>query len=144
MHSAGCDELFTFEDINIESDVELPAGNGQAVYIDENGNPVQPNYEHQIGRNGLLSNPSVDPPSSHGAAHLSEFASRLDEDAQLVKRLLEKEGTDEQREGWFMAEMRRQVRQHLNEADAASYEIMGRFDLSWRGLARYWRKKAST
>ena len=23
MHSAGCDELFTFEEINIESDVEL-------------------------------------------------------------------------------------------------------------------------
>jgi len=82
-------------------------------------------------------------PSSHGAAHLSEFASRLDEDAQLVKRLLEKEGTEEQREGWFMDEMRRQLRQHMSDADAGSYEIMGRFDLSWRGLARYWRKKTT-
>jgi hypothetical protein len=23
-----------------------------------------------------------------------------------------------------------------------AYEVAGRFDLNWRGLARYWRKKA--
>ena len=29
----------------------------------------------------------------------------------------------------------------MSEADAQAYEIAGRFDLSWRGLARYWRKR---
>jgi glyoxylase-like metal-dependent hydrolase (beta-lactamase superfamily II) len=82
-------------------------------------------------------------PSSPAGAHLSEFADRLEADAELAKRLLAKEGTDEQREGWFIEEMRRNLRRHLSEADAASYEIMGRLDLSWRGLARYWKKKGS-
>jgi glyoxylase-like metal-dependent hydrolase (beta-lactamase superfamily II) len=81
-------------------------------------------------------------PSSPGAAHLSEFASRLEEDAERAKRVLEKEGTDEQHEAWFMEEMRRDLRRHLSDADAASYEIMGRLDLSWRGIARYWKKKS--
>jgi hypothetical protein len=29
----------------------------------------------------------------------------------------------------------------MSERDAEAYETAGRFDLSWRGLARYWRKK---
>jgi glyoxylase-like metal-dependent hydrolase (beta-lactamase superfamily II) len=80
-------------------------------------------------------------PLPHAAAHLSEFASRLEADAQLVKRLLETPGTDEQREAWFIEEMRRELRRRMPAAEAASYEIIGRLDLSWRGLARYWRKK---
>jgi hypothetical protein len=31
----------------------------------------------------------------------------------------------------------------MSEADAAAYEVAGRFDLNWRGLARYWRKKGT-
>ena len=29
----------------------------------------------------------------------------------------------------------------MNNADTLAYELAGRFDLNWRGLARYWRKK---
>ena len=29
----------------------------------------------------------------------------------------------------------------MSEADAHAYEVAGRFDLNWRGLARYWRKR---
>jgi hypothetical protein len=32
----------------------------------------------------------------------------------------------------------------MNDADAHAYEVAGRFDLNWRGLARYWRKKDVT
>jgi glyoxylase-like metal-dependent hydrolase (beta-lactamase superfamily II) len=80
-------------------------------------------------------------PSGPAAAHLTEFASRLDRDAQLAKEVLAKEGTDEQREAWFMEAMRKDLRRNLSDADATAYETMGRLDLSWRGLARYWRKK---
>ena len=31
----------------------------------------------------------------------------------------------------------------MSEAEAQAYEVAGRFDLNWRGLARYWRKKES-
>ena len=81
-------------------------------------------------------------PSSPGAAHLSEFASRLEEDAQIAKRLLEKEGTDEQHEAWFMEEMRRDLRRHLSDADAASYEIMGRLISAGEGSPVLEKKKS--
>jgi hypothetical protein len=29
----------------------------------------------------------------------------------------------------------------MDDADARAYEVAGRFDLNWRGLARYIRKK---
>jgi hypothetical protein len=38
-------------------------------------------------------------------------------------------------------EVRRELRRRVSDADAQAYEAAGRFDLSWRGLARYWRKR---
>jgi hypothetical protein len=37
--------------------------------------------------------------------------------------------------------VRRELRRTMSDENAKSYEIAGRFDLNWRGLARYWRKK---
>ena len=45
-------------------------------------------------------------------------------------------------EARFTDEIRRELRRRTSEADARAYEVAGRFDLSWRGLARYWRKKS--
>jgi len=74
-------------------------------------------------------------------AHLSELGEELDRVAALAKASLAREGTDEDRETWFADEVRRLLRQRLSENDARAYEVAGRFDLNWRGLARYWRKK---
>jgi hypothetical protein len=41
--------------------------NSQLVLVDENGNLVAPTAR-PVGRNGLVSNPCVDPPSTRGAA----------------------------------------------------------------------------
>jgi len=35
----------------------------------------------------------------------------------------------------------RELRRRMTESEAQAYEIAGRFDLNWRGLARYWRKR---
>jgi glyoxylase-like metal-dependent hydrolase (beta-lactamase superfamily II) len=75
------------------------------------------------------------------AAHLTEMADRLEHTAGLVKASLVREGSDEDREAWFTDELRRDLRRHMSEADAHAYEVAGRFDLNWRGLARYWRKR---
>jgi len=61
--------------------------------------------------------------------------------ASLGKASLAREGTDEDREAWFGDEIRRMLRQRMSESDARAYEVAGRFDLNWRGLARYWRKR---
>jgi glyoxylase-like metal-dependent hydrolase (beta-lactamase superfamily II) len=73
--------------------------------------------------------------------HLTEMADQLEVTSGLVKTSLAREGTDDDREAWFADEVRRALRRRMSEADAEAYEVAGRFDISWRGLARYWRKK---
>ena len=75
------------------------------------------------------------------AAHLTEMADHLELTSGLVKASLARAGTDEERDAWFTDEIRRELRRRMTESEAQAYEVAGRFDLSWRGLARYWRKK---
>ena len=75
------------------------------------------------------------------AAHLTEMADRLELTSGLVKTSLARPGTDEEREAWFTDEIRRELRRRMTESEAQAYEVAGRFDLSWRGLARYWKKR---
>jgi glyoxylase-like metal-dependent hydrolase (beta-lactamase superfamily II) len=82
-------------------------------------------------------------PHSHPAAHLAGMADRLEWVSGLVKASLEREGTDEEREVWFGDEIRRELQRRASGADASAYEVAGRFDLSWRGMARYWKKRES-
>jgi len=81
-------------------------------------------------------------PSSPVGAHIREFAEHLELTADLVRRSLARDETDAAREERFTEEIRRELRRRSTEADAHAYEVAGRFDLSWRGLARYWRKRA--
>ena len=74
-------------------------------------------------------------------AHLTETADHLEFTSRLVKASLAMPGTDETREEWFRDEIRRELRRRMSESEAHAYEVAGRFDLSWRGLARYWKKK---
>jgi glyoxylase-like metal-dependent hydrolase (beta-lactamase superfamily II) len=74
-------------------------------------------------------------------AHLTEMAAHTELTSDLVKASLARPGPDEEREAWFADEVRRDLRRRMSEADAHAYEVAGRFDLSWIGLARYWRKK---
>ncbi len=82
-------------------------------------------------------------PSAPVVAHLRELGEHLDVAAQLVKASLTLDGDDSAREAWFATEVRRELRRHMSEAEAQTYEVAGRFDLNWRGLARYWRKRSS-
>src|SRR5262249_37667001 len=75
------------------------------------------------------------------APHLTELADHLDVVARLAKASLERDESDEQRAKWFRDQIRTRVRRRSEERDAQAYEIAGRFDLNWRGLARYWRKR---
>ena len=81
-------------------------------------------------------------PSAPVAPHLAEVAEQLELTGALVKASLARPGTDEEREAWFSDEIRRELRRRMTESEAQAYEVAGRFDLSWRGLARYWRKKS--
>lgn len=80
-------------------------------------------------------------PYGPSAPHLTEFRDHLKLAADLVKSSLERDGTDEEREVWFAEELRRELSRRLGDSEGKLYEVAGRLDLSWRGLARYWRKK---
>jgi glyoxylase-like metal-dependent hydrolase (beta-lactamase superfamily II) len=82
-------------------------------------------------------------PCAPATVHLTEMLASLDTTSGLVQQSLEMDGTDEAREMWFTDEIRGLLRRRLSSDDASAYEVAGRFDLSWRGLARYWRKRAS-
>ena len=75
------------------------------------------------------------------AAHLTEMADHLEMTSGLAKASLAREGTDDDREAWFTDQLRRELRRRMGESEAHAYEVAGRFDLNWRGLARYWRKR---
>jgi glyoxylase-like metal-dependent hydrolase (beta-lactamase superfamily II) len=80
-------------------------------------------------------------PHAPAAPHLSEMADHLELVGDLAKRSLTL-GTDEECELWFTDQLRAILRRGLTDPDAHDYEVAGRFDLNWRGLARYWRKRA--
>jgi glyoxylase-like metal-dependent hydrolase (beta-lactamase superfamily II) len=80
-------------------------------------------------------------PYGSAGPHLAELRDHLALAADLVKTSLERDGSDAERELWFSEELRRELRRRLGDAEGRSYEIAGRLDLSWRGLARYWRKR---
>ena len=80
-------------------------------------------------------------PSGPLGDHLMTLRENIEAASRLVQDSLAREGTDEDREAWFTGECQRRLRRRMSGADAAVYEAAGRFDLNWRGLARYWRKK---
>lgn len=82
-------------------------------------------------------------PSTAVGPHLADLRDRLDWMARLAQTSLSREGSDEDRERWFADEVRREVTRRLGPAAVGVYETAGRLDLSWRGLARYWRKRTS-
>jgi glyoxylase-like metal-dependent hydrolase (beta-lactamase superfamily II) len=79
-------------------------------------------------------------PYSQCDAHLAELREHIVLTADLVKQSLAGEGEDASREQWFAEQLTRELQRKSNE-DGRAYQAAARFDLNWRGLARYWRKK---
>lgn len=80
-------------------------------------------------------------PSGPVGAHLAELREHLADMAQLVERSLARDGSDTERELWAVGQIRLDLTRQLGEREATAYETAGRLDLSYRGLARYWKKR---
>jgi glyoxylase-like metal-dependent hydrolase (beta-lactamase superfamily II) len=81
-------------------------------------------------------------PYSPAPPHLASVRDHLGLVSDLAQRALAFEEPDDVREVWFADELRTLLRRRMSAAEVEAYEVAGRFDLSWRGLARYWRKRA--
>lgn len=75
------------------------------------------------------------------AAHVAHLWERMDDWSRRVRASLERPGTDEARAGAFTNEIIEDLRLQMSEAEAEGYAKAARFDFSWSGLARYWRKR---
>jgi glyoxylase-like metal-dependent hydrolase (beta-lactamase superfamily II) len=82
-------------------------------------------------------------PHEADGRRLREFGDNLRAAGAIARRSLSREGTDDERQRWFMDQLRVELLRHGSEEDVQSYQTAGRFDLDWRGLVRYWRRKAA-
>lgn len=74
--------------------------------------------------------------------HFAQLLDHLDVVSALVRDSLTELGSDEERSARFAEDLRRELRRKMPESQVAAYETAAQFHLLWRGLARYWRKKA--
>jgi glyoxylase-like metal-dependent hydrolase (beta-lactamase superfamily II) len=79
-------------------------------------------------------------PSPSPGTHLQELLERLRTNAAIARRALQGGGTDAEQATRFQLEMREELRQHMTEDEAVSYELAVPLDHCYLGLARYWRK----
>ncbi len=73
--------------------------------------------------------------------HLNTLLENLSTVSKLVRASLIAAGTDEERRVRFVGDLRRELRRLMTHEQAMAYEGASPLDLSWLGLARYWRKR---
>lgn len=73
--------------------------------------------------------------------HLQTLLERLDQVGRLARASLEVEGDDAARAAWFAQQVRLELWRHMPETESSLYELAAPIELSWQGLARYWRKR---
>lgn len=76
-------------------------------------------------------------PSHSPVAHLAELRDHLESFTRLAQDTIDRVPDESAREAIFIDRVSQQLRMRLSEDDLKSYELAGRFDLNWRGLARY-------
>src|SRR5262249_36995555 len=82
-------------------------------------------------------------PHASPRVHMQDLWRRLDEWSRRVKGSLDQPGTDEDRAAAFGREVEGDLIRTTSRDEAMGYARAGRFDYSWTGLARYWRKHTS-
>ncbi len=83
-------------------------------------------------------------PQQAPRVHFQDLWRRIDDWSARVQASLAAPGTDAERADAFQAAVSDDIARATGRAEAESYARAGRFDYSWAGLARYWRKKAES
>jgi hypothetical protein len=65
----------------------------------------------------------------------------LDEQAELVRELLERHGDTDDAVAAFVAEVERRSREAVGEELAGMFEVGSPVEQRWLGLRRYWQKR---
>ena len=73
--------------------------------------------------------------------HFQQMWKRMDDWSNTVRAAIAAEGTDEDRSARFASSIADEFARVMPRAEADAYALAARLDISWAGLARYWRKK---
>ena len=73
--------------------------------------------------------------------HLARMKRGLDEQAALVRELLEEHGDTDAAVAAFVAEVDRRTREAVGDELAAMFEVGSPVEQRWLGLRRYWQKR---
>ena len=76
--------------------------------------------------------------------HFNDLWTRMDDWSRRVRAQLQQPGDDDERARAFTEEVMTDLARDTSRAEAEAYANAGRFDFSWQGLARYWRKKVES
>ena len=81
----------------------------------------------------------------YGAAgdHLDRFEASLRDVAEMARRALEGDDPDEAKYAKFKSEVEAYILRAVPLSEVAPMEHVGPLEFNWRGLARYWRKRAT-
>ena len=73
--------------------------------------------------------------------HLALMKQALDEQAELVRELLERHGDTDEAVAAFVAEVERRSREAVGRELAGMFEVGSPVEQRWLGLRRYWQKR---
>ena len=76
--------------------------------------------------------------------HFSDFWARVEDWSRRVRAQLQQPGDDADRARAFADDVLADLTRATTREEAQAYVKAGRFDFSWNGLARYWRKRATS
>jgi len=76
-------------------------------------------------------------PSGQTGSHLSELRDHLQLVERLARDVIVATSDEAAREAQFIDAIRREIGRRATADDLRIYEMAGRFDLNWRGIARY-------
>jgi len=74
--------------------------------------------------------------------HFADMWTRMDDWSRRVRAQLARPGDDAERARSFTDDVMDDLARATSREEALAYAHAGRFDFSWAGLARYWRKRA--
>lgn len=72
--------------------------------------------------------------------HFAKLWDRIEDWSRRVRASLKAAGSDEERAVRFTSEIVEDLQRQMSASEAEGYARAARFDFSWSGLARYWRK----
>jgi len=80
-------------------------------------------------------------PSGHVRPHMQSFVENLQIAAEWVRRSLHEPDSDEEKARRYAEFVDRELRRHLSDREILPHRVGAPFEVSWLGLARYWRKR---